>query len=64
MCVNPKTVKIWAAHGLLQAHAYTDKPEHLYEPPGRDAPRKAQGMKLSCDGPQIGHAGVFQRGAV
>ena len=45
--VNPKTVKIWAAHGLLRAHAYTDKPEHLYEPPGGDAPRKAQGMKLS-----------------
>jgi hypothetical protein len=49
--VNPKTVKIWAAHGLLHAHAYTDKPEHLYEPPGRDAPRKAPGMKLSSRRP-------------
>lgn len=47
LSVNPKTVKIWAAHGLLQAHAYTDKPEHLYAPPGRDAPRKAQGRKIS-----------------
>jgi hypothetical protein len=47
LSVNPKTVKIWAAYGLLRAHAYTDKPEYLYEPPGRDAPRKAQGMKLS-----------------
>jgi hypothetical protein len=47
LSVNPKTVKIWAAHGLLKAHAYTDKPEHLYEPPGSDAPRKAQGVKLS-----------------
>jgi DNA invertase Pin-like site-specific DNA recombinase len=47
LSVNPKTVKIWAAHGLLRAHAYTDKPEHLYEPPGTDAPRKAQGRKLA-----------------
>jgi DNA invertase Pin-like site-specific DNA recombinase len=47
LSVNPKTVKLWAAHGLLKAHAYTDKPEHLYEPPGSDRPRKAQGIKLS-----------------
>ena len=46
LCVNPKTVKIWTAHGLLKAHAYTDKPEHLYEPIGPDMPRKAQGVKL------------------
>jgi DNA invertase Pin-like site-specific DNA recombinase len=44
--VNPKTVKIWTAHGLLKAHAYTDKPEHLYEPVGLNTPRKAQGVKL------------------
>jgi hypothetical protein len=48
LSVNPKTVKIWAAHGLLHAHAYTDKPD---EPPGHDAPRKAQGMKLSLRHP-------------
>ena len=47
LSVNPKTVKIWAAQGLLRAHAYTDKPEHLYEPPGAGGPRKAQGIKLS-----------------
>jgi DNA invertase Pin-like site-specific DNA recombinase len=47
LAVNPQTVKIWAAHGLLRAHAYTDKPERLYEPPGADGPRKAQGIKLS-----------------
>jgi hypothetical protein len=41
-----RTVRIWAAHGLLKAHAYTDKPEYLYEPTGSDAPRKAQGRKL------------------
>jgi DNA invertase Pin-like site-specific DNA recombinase len=46
LSVNPKTVKIWAAHGLLKARAYTDKPEHLYDPPDADAPRKAQGTKL------------------
>ena len=45
--VNPKTVKIWTAHGLLKAQAYTDKPEHLYEPLGPEVPRKAQGTKLS-----------------
>lgn len=47
LSVNPKTVKIWAAQGLLRAHAYTDKPEHLYEPPCAGGPRKAQGVRLS-----------------
>ena len=46
LSVNPKTVKIWTAHGLLRAHAYTDKPEHLYEPVGPNMPRKAQGVNL------------------
>jgi len=45
--VHPQTVKTWHAHGLLRAHAYTDKPEWLYEPPGENGPRKAQGVKLS-----------------
>jgi DNA invertase Pin-like site-specific DNA recombinase len=47
LSVNPKTVKIWTTHGLLKGHAYTDKPEHLYEPVASDMPRKAQGVKLS-----------------
>ena len=47
LSVNPTTVKIWAAHGLLNAYPYTDKPEYLYEPTGSDGPRKAQGRKLS-----------------
>jgi len=47
LAVHPKTVKTWAAYGMLRSHAYTDKPECLYEPPGKDAPRKAQGFKLS-----------------
>jgi len=53
LSVNPKTVKIWAAHGIINAHAYTDKPEHLYEPPGPNAPRKAQGRKLVKRRPPI-----------
>ena len=51
LSVNPKTVKIWTAHGLLKAQAYTDKPEHLYEPPGAKGPQKAQGTKLSLRRP-------------
>ena len=47
LSVNPKTVKVWAAHELLKAHAFTDKPEHLYEPPSPDVPTKAQGRKLA-----------------
>ena len=45
--VHPQTVKKWGIHGMLRRHAYTDKPECLYEPPGKNAPRKAQGLKLS-----------------
>lgn len=51
LSVHPKTVKVWVAHGLLKAHAYTNKPEHLYEPVGPNMPRKAQGVKL-CLRPQ------------
>ena len=47
LSVNPKTVRTWAARGLLKAHAYTDKPECLYEPPSPDHPQKAQGRKFS-----------------
>lgn len=45
--ITPNTVKIWLRHGLLRAHPYSDKNECLYEPPGEDAPRKAQGAKLA-----------------
>ena len=63
LAVNPSTVKIWAAHGLLNAHAYTDKPEYLYEPPGAARPSKAY---KTVDSPpsSINHARVFERGAV
>jgi len=45
--VSTSTVKNWRNHGLLRAHAYTDKNECLYEHPGNDPPVKAQGRKLS-----------------
>ena len=45
--VKPVTVKAWARHGLLIAHAYSDKPEYLYEHPGEQPPTRMQGRKLS-----------------
>ena len=43
--VNPKTVKVWCAHGLLKGFRYTDKGESLYEQIDHP-PRKQQGIKL------------------
>ena len=43
--VNPKTVKVWCAHGLLKGFRYTDKGESLYEPLD-NPPRKQQGIKF------------------
>jgi DNA invertase Pin-like site-specific DNA recombinase len=40
-----KTVHEWRRMGLLPAHAYNDKHEYLYEPLGRNRPRKLQGIK-------------------
>jgi DNA-binding transcriptional regulator YiaG len=45
--VATQTVKKWRDHGLLRAHAYNDKTECLYEPPGDHPPGKKQGSKLS-----------------
>ena len=44
--VSTATVKIWRRCGILKAQAYSDRPEHLYEPPGPDAPalRKWKGL--------------------
>ena len=36
--VTPDTIKVWRRAGLLRCHAYNDKGQHLYEPPGGDAP--------------------------
>lgn len=38
--VSPTTVKVWRRAGLLRSHAYTDKGQRLFEPPGTDAPVK------------------------
>jgi DNA invertase Pin-like site-specific DNA recombinase len=38
LAVTPDTIKVWRRAGLLRGHAYNDKGQHLYEPPGADAP--------------------------
>jgi hypothetical protein len=45
--VHPCTVRKWRNHGLLAAHAYNDKNECLYEPPGSNRPIKHHGIKLN-----------------
>ena len=52
--LSPTHVKIWNRHGLIRGHPYSDKNECLYEPPGADSPRKAQGTKLSLRRPDAG----------
>jgi DNA invertase Pin-like site-specific DNA recombinase len=36
--VSQQTIKVWRGAGLLKVRAYNDKPQYLYEPPGKDAP--------------------------
>ena len=43
--VSTSCVAIWRARGVLNAQAYNDKNERLYEHPGEDPPRKMQGLK-------------------
>jgi DNA invertase Pin-like site-specific DNA recombinase len=45
--ITPQWVKIWNRHGLLRGHAYNDKNDCLFEHPGDNPPKKAQGVKLS-----------------
>jgi DNA invertase Pin-like site-specific DNA recombinase len=45
--ISQQWVKIWKRHGLIRGHACTDKNDCLYEHPGDNPPRKAQGVKLS-----------------
>ena len=40
--VHWSTVKIWRRQGKLKAHAYSDRYDYLYEPPGDDPPLKYQ----------------------
>jgi DNA invertase Pin-like site-specific DNA recombinase len=41
------TVNDWRRSGLLKATMYNDRHQCLYEPPGKAAPRKLQGIKYS-----------------
>ncbi|MDE0447134.1 MAG: recombinase family protein [Spirochaetaceae bacterium] len=45
--VTVQMANTWRRHGLLRAHAYSDKPEFLYVDPGNDPPVKTQGRKLA-----------------
>ena len=45
--IHPRRVKIWNRHGLIHGRAYNGKNDCLYEHPGANPPRKAQGVKLS-----------------
>lgn len=45
--IHPQRVKIWNRHGLIRGHAYNGKNDCLYEHPGENSPRKAQGVKLA-----------------
>jgi hypothetical protein len=45
--IGPQRVKIWNRHGLIHCHAYNGKNDCLYEHPGENLPRKAQGIRLS-----------------
>ena len=46
--ISPTHVKIWNRRGLIHGHAYSDKKECPYDPPGNNPPRKAMGVKPSC----------------
>jgi hypothetical protein len=59
--VSIATVKIWRRRGMLRAHAYNDKNECLYEPPGPDAPQKHEWQRNQKRSNQQSHAA---RGAV
>jgi hypothetical protein len=45
--VTPKCVIHWRNHGLLRAYPFNDRDDWLYEDPGPNPPRKAQGVKLA-----------------
>jgi DNA invertase Pin-like site-specific DNA recombinase len=45
--ITSQRVKIWHRHGLIRGHAYDDNKDCLFEHPGENPPRKAQGVKLS-----------------
>jgi hypothetical protein len=40
--IHPSTVKQWRQQGKLKAHAYSERSDYLYEPPGDTPPLKYQ----------------------
>jgi len=47
LTISTATAKEWRRAGLLRAHAYNDKGQYLYEPPGADAPKRYAWKGLS-----------------
>ena len=47
--ISPATAKHWRRAGLLRAHAYNDKNQYLYEPPGADAPARYMRKGIAHD---------------
>jgi hypothetical protein len=45
--ISTTTVHDWRRSGLLNAHAYNDKNQYLYERMDQNKPRKSQGIKLT-----------------
>jgi DNA invertase Pin-like site-specific DNA recombinase len=45
--IGTKCVIAWRKQGLLRGHPVNDREDWLYEDPGPDPPRKAQGVKLA-----------------
>lgn len=45
--IGPKCVITWRNHGLLRGYPLNDRDDWLYEHPGGNPPRKAQGVKLA-----------------
>lgn len=45
--IGTQCVKTWKRYGLVRSQAYNGKNDCLYEHPGDNPPRKAQGVKLS-----------------
>jgi DNA invertase Pin-like site-specific DNA recombinase len=45
--ISPQCVIAWRNHGLLRGYPVNDRDDWLYEDPGPNPPRKAQGVKLA-----------------
>jgi hypothetical protein len=46
LAIPRQRIGVWRRHGLLKAYPANDKDAWLYEDPGPDPPRRAQGIKL------------------